>query len=134
MFIMSKYPKTITYEDLDGNKKTTVVKDEFEQRVLENQIEKQMQLKSELDVASEVFSYRMDALRGKNVDDLIAKRKILEKGKKRKEELQKRVEEKAKSKEDWDKLTTSQKISQILFVLLIFLFCGFVFIYFYSKL
>ena len=60
---MSKYPKTITYEDLDGNKKTTVVKDEFEQRVLENQIEKQMQLKSELDVASEVFSYRMDALR-----------------------------------------------------------------------
>tara|TARA_B110000977_G_scaffold196886_1_gene278200 strand:+ start:100 stop:495 length:396 start_codon:yes stop_codon:yes gene_type:complete len=131
---MSKYPKTITYEDLDGNKKTTVVKDEFEQRVLENQIEKQMQLKSELDVASEVFSYRMDALRGKNVDDLIAKRKILEKGKKRKEELQKRVEEKAKSKEDWDKLTTSQKISQILFVLLIFLFCGFVFIYFYSKL
>tara|TARA_B110000285_G_C14766553_1_gene442032 strand:- start:188 stop:592 length:405 start_codon:yes stop_codon:yes gene_type:complete len=134
MFIMSKYPKTITYEVLDGNKKTTVVKDEFEQRVLENQIEKQMQLKSELDVASEVFSYRMDALRGKNVDDLIAKRKILEKGKKRKEELQKRVEEKAKSKEDWDKLTTSQKISQILFVLLIFLFCGFVFIYFYSKL
>ena len=131
---MSKYPKTITYEVLDGNKKTTVVKDEFEQRVLENQIEKQMQLKSELDVASEVFSYRMDALRGKNGDDLIAKRKILEKGKKRKEELQKRVEEKAKSKEDWDKLTTSQKISQILFVLLIFLFCGFVFIYFYSKL
>ena len=60
---MSKYPKTITYEDLDGNKKTTVVKDEFEQRVLENQIEKQMQLKSELDVASEVFNMEMAALK-----------------------------------------------------------------------
>ena len=30
-----KYPKTVTYEDLDGNKKTTVVNSEFEQRVLE---------------------------------------------------------------------------------------------------
>jgi len=60
---MSKYPKTIIYEDLDGTKKSIVVKNEFEQRVLENSIEKQMQLKSELDVASDVFSYEMDLLK-----------------------------------------------------------------------
>ncbi len=60
---MSKYPKTIIYEDLDGTKKSIVVKNEFEQRVLENTIEKQMQLKSELDVASDVFSYEMDLLK-----------------------------------------------------------------------
>ena len=60
---MGKYPKTITYEDLDGNEKSVVVNNEFEQRVLENSIEEQMKAKAELEVASNRFNYEMDALK-----------------------------------------------------------------------
>ena len=118
-----KYPKTVTYEDLDGNKKTTVVNSEFEQRVLENQIEKQMQLKTELEVASSVFSNEMELLKRTMT---ISKEEKAKLSKKRNRELleksQKRAEKKAKTNEEWDNLTTSQKIYGSLFVLSIFLF------------
>jgi len=125
-----KYPKTVTYEDLDGNKKTTVVNSEFEQRVLENQIEKQMQLKTELEVASSVFSNEMELLKrtmtiSKEEQGKLSKkrnRELLEKGKQNLEKSQKRAEKKAKTNEEWDNLTTSQKIYGSLFVLSIFLF------------
>ena len=136
---MKRYPKTINYEDIDGKKKSTIVNSEFEQRVLENQIEKQMQLKTELEVASSVFSNEMELLKrtmtiSKEEQAKDRNRELLEKGKQNLEKSQKRAEEKAKSKGEWDKLTTSQKIYQTLVGWLIILFFVFVSIYFYSKL
>ena len=104
MKIMAKYPKTIKYEDLDGNKKSQVVNNEFEQRVLENQIEEQMRLKAELDVESDRFSYEMAALKevmkGKSKEEQLKEdvENLKEKYKKRKEELNIRREQKAKQK------------------------------------
>ncbi|MDB4163974.1 hypothetical protein N9726_02190 [Flavobacteriaceae bacterium] len=124
---MKRYPKTINYEDIDGKKKSTIVNSEFEQRVLENQIEKQMQLKTELDVASWRFKNEIDALqsvtglKSKNfkqkkpykLDEEIRKKSIQKEEKRKKEK-----EKKAKNKEQWDKLKGEEKYKEILKFLL----------------
>lgn len=148
---MSKYPKTIIYEDLDGTKKSIVVKNEFEQRVLENTIEKQMQLKSELDVASDVFSYEMDLLKRrmriskeeqsqentkKLKHKLEVRRKEIEVG--RKELEKKKAIRKAKieqikeaSVEKRKKVSLSQKIVRFTIFVLVLFVIFFILFYFY---
>jgi len=88
---MSKYPKTIVYRDANGQKVSVEVLNEVEEKVLNNEIEKNIKLNASVKVEKEIFNIRMSQL-----DELDKQRdKAYKKNRKEEEERKKKQNKEA---------------------------------------
>jgi len=87
---MSKYPKTIVYRDANGQKVSVEVLNEVEEKVLNNEIEKNIKLNASVKVEKEIFNMRMSQL-----DELDKQRDKAHKKNRKEEEERKKKQNKA---------------------------------------